>query len=126
MDDDERHRDIIVPTIYSLLCLCVTVGGVFLVLYVFFPALSQPWQPIAALILIGSPWLVWLLTFIYSCAKACYIRDRIDGGDRQIPKRQMTRNTSASVSGEQKGGGGGKQNSRASSNCSEIQLASSV
>ncbi|GFP93906.1 hypothetical protein PHJA_001534900 [Phtheirospermum japonicum] len=124
MDGDERHRDIIVPSIYSLLCLCVTAGGVFLVLYVFFPALSQPWQPIAALILIGSPWLVWVLTFIYSCAKACCVRGG-DGGDRQIPKRQMTRNASASVSAAAVPKGG-KQDSVASSNGSEIQLASSV
>ncbi|GFQ07937.1 hypothetical protein PHJA_002937700, partial [Phtheirospermum japonicum] len=95
------------------------------------PSQSQPWQPTATLIFIDSPWLVWVLTFIYSCAKACCIRGG-DGRDRQIPKRQITRNASASISvaaSEPKGGGscfGGKQDSVASSNGSEIQLASSV
>ncbi|KAL6565771.1 hypothetical protein OROHE_004826 [Orobanche hederae] len=119
MDDSERHKDIIVSSIYSLLCLCVSTGGVLLVLYVFFPALSQPWQPITALILIGSPWLVWLLTYIYACIKTCCIRR--DGCDRQIPTRQTTRSASTSAhiaTAEQKGGG--KQDSVASSNDSEI------
>ncbi|GER57376.1 prothymosin alpha-related family protein [Striga asiatica] len=127
MDDNERRRDVIIPTTYALLCLCVTAGGVLLALHVFFPALSQPWHLIAALILIGSPWLVWLLAYVYACAKACFSRAAA-GGDRQIPSRQATRSAStSSAATERKDGGGvGKQESVASSNGSEIPLARAV
>ncbi|CAA0820700.1 Putative membrane lipoprotein [Striga hermonthica] len=124
MDDNESRRDVIIPTIYALLCLCVTAGGVLLALHVFFPAVSQPWHPIAALILIGSPWLVWLLAYVYACAKACFSRAAAAGGDRQIPARQATRSASTSPAAERKGGG--KQESVASSNGSEIPLAHAV
>lgn len=130
MEDNGRERSFIIPFIYTFFCLCVTIGGMLLVFYVFFPTLSQPWHPIAALVLIGSTWLFWLLTYIYSCIKRCFRRD-----DHQIATRQTTKNasisSSASASAMQKGSGsrsghqqGAKQDSSvASSADSEIPLA---
>ncbi|KAL2536697.1 putative membrane lipoprotein [Forsythia ovata] len=66
-----REGDILFPLISSLLCLCVLTGGIFLVLYVYLPNISQPWFPILAFILIGSPWIFWFLTYLYTCMKAC-------------------------------------------------------
>ncbi|CAK9144824.1 unnamed protein product [Ilex paraguariensis] len=83
--EDERGRDVRVPLISSLFCLFVVTGGVFLMLYVFTPQFSQPWFPIAALILIGSPWLFWFLTYIYTCMKVCFRGSRVE--DRQISRR---------------------------------------
>ncbi|KAL2514092.1 uncharacterized protein Fot_28063 [Forsythia ovata] len=69
--EEGKEGDIRVPLVSSLFCLCLTTGGIFLVLYVFYPNLSQPWYPIAALTLIGSPWLFWFLVYIYTCIKCC-------------------------------------------------------
>ena len=56
-NERERERGLIIPLIYTFFCLCVTVGGILLVVYVFSPRLSRPWQPVAALALICSTWL---------------------------------------------------------------------
>ncbi|XP_057803533.1 uncharacterized protein LOC131018851 [Salvia miltiorrhiza] len=93
MDADERERSLIIPLIYTFFCLCVSVGGLLLVFYVFFPGLSRPWQPVAALALICSTWLFWLLTYIYSCLKHCLLRPG--------PGPDATRNASMSVSAAQ-------------------------
>ncbi|KAI3448980.1 hypothetical protein Pfo_005645 [Paulownia fortunei] len=122
MEDNERERDLIVPFIYTLFCLCVSIGGILLVLYVFFPTLSQPWHPIAALVLIGSTWLFWVLTYLYACIKGCCRRDR------QIYTRQTTTSAMQKDSGSRAGHQqGGKQDSSiASSTDSEIPLAYSA
>ncbi|KAL7120770.1 hypothetical protein ACP275_02G142800 [Erythranthe tilingii] len=93
----EKVSDIRVPLVFSIFCLCLVTGGVFLVFYVFVPKLSQPWYPIVALVLIGSPWIFWFFTYFYTCVKGCFGRG---GGppitaDHQISRRQTTRNTSS-------------------------------
>lgn len=67
----ERERDIRVPLISALFCLFVIAGGVFLIIYVYVPDQAQPWYPVVALVLIGSPWIFWLLAYIYTCTKSC-------------------------------------------------------
>ncbi|KAL3832978.1 hypothetical protein ACJIZ3_007714 [Penstemon smallii] len=104
--EDERERDLRVPLISSLLCLLVSAGGIFLVLYVYVPNLSQPWYPIAAFVLIGSPWIFWLFTYLYTCMKGCFRRP-----EGKINHRQTTMH---------------KDNSVASSKESEFPLAYSV
>lgn len=74
--EEEKERDIRVPLISSIFCLLVLTGGIFLVLYVFIPHLSHPWFPIAAFLLIGSPWIFWLFTYIYTCFKPCCLPNR--------------------------------------------------
>lgn len=76
----DRERSILVPLIYTLFCLCVTIGGALLVLHVYFPPLSQPWQPIAAVVLIASTWVFWIITCLYACIKACCFRRKIAAG----------------------------------------------
>ncbi|GFP88576.1 hypothetical protein PHJA_001001300 [Phtheirospermum japonicum] len=94
--EEEKESDIRVPLVFSIFCLCVTAGGVFLVIYVFFPGLSQPWYPIAALVLIGSPWIFWFLTFLYACMKGCCCRDSGAAAvGHQISRRQTTRSGSS-------------------------------
>lgn len=88
--EEGREGDIRVPLVSALFCLFVIAGGVFLILYVYLPENSQPWYPIVALLLIGSPWIFWFLTYIYTCIKACCRRGtRIE--DRQSSKRAAPR-----------------------------------
>ncbi|XP_071699699.1 uncharacterized protein [Rutidosis leptorrhynchoides] len=69
--EDARDGDLRVPLISSLFFVLVLAGGIFLTFYVFAPSISQPWFPVIALILIGSPWVFWLLTYLYTCFKGC-------------------------------------------------------
>ncbi|MCD7450998.1 hypothetical protein HAX54_009266 [Datura stramonium] len=85
---EEREGDLRVPLISSLFCLCVLTGGVLLILYLFVPDHSQPWFPAAGLILVGSPYIFWLLTYMYTCLKHCCF------GDSSIDSRQVSRRTS--------------------------------
>ncbi|XP_070038059.1 uncharacterized protein [Nicotiana tomentosiformis] len=85
---EEREGDLRVPLISSLFCLCVLTGGVLLVLYLFVPDHSQPWFPAAGLILIGSPYIFWLLTYFYTGMKRCCF------GDSSVDNRQISRRTS--------------------------------
>ncbi|XP_060217897.1 uncharacterized protein LOC132645131 [Lycium barbarum] len=86
---EERKGDLRVPLISSLFCLCVLTGGVLLVLYLFVPDHSQPWFPAAGLILVGSPYIFWLLTYFYTCLKRCCF-----GDDSSVDNRQISRRTS--------------------------------
>ncbi|KAL3356240.1 hypothetical protein AABB24_017095 [Solanum stoloniferum] len=88
---NEREGDLRVPLISFLLCLCVLIGGIFLFLYLFVPNLSEPWFPPIALILIGFPWLLWLLTYIYTCIKRCFgVSSNNMDSNRQISRRTST------------------------------------
>ncbi|KAM3204700.1 hypothetical protein P3L10_028110 [Capsicum annuum] len=88
---NEREGDLRVPLISFLLCLCVLIGGIFLFLYLFVPNLSEPWFPPIALILIGFPWLLWLLTYIYTCIKRCFgVSNNNMDSNRQISRRAST------------------------------------
>ncbi|KAL1562016.1 hypothetical protein AAHA92_04642 [Salvia divinorum] len=69
--ENDKEGDVRVPLVFAVFFLCVTTGGVFLVIYVFVPSLSKPWHPSAALFLIGAPWIFWLLTFLYTLMKNC-------------------------------------------------------
>ncbi|KAI3681274.1 hypothetical protein L6452_36064 [Arctium lappa] len=69
--EDARDGDLRVPLISSLFFIFVLAGGIFLTFYVFAPNFSRPWFPVIALILIGSPWVFWLFTYLYTCFKGC-------------------------------------------------------
>ncbi|XP_052192798.1 uncharacterized protein LOC127801591 [Diospyros lotus] len=58
-------------TIISLMIFlsCIT-GGTLLVLWVLDLESSRPWFPVLALLLIGFPWIFWLLTCCYTFFKA--------------------------------------------------------
>ncbi|CAN4110503.1 unnamed protein product [Withania somnifera] len=84
----ERVGDLRVPLISSLFCLCVLTGGVLLVISFFAPAYSQTWFAPAGLILIGSPYIFWLLTYIYTFLKRCCF------GDSSTDNRQISRRAS--------------------------------
>ncbi|PIN10360.1 hypothetical protein CDL12_17050 [Handroanthus impetiginosus] len=125
--EDDKEGDIRVPLIFSLFCLCVVTGGIFLVVYVFIPSLSEPWYPIAALVLIASPWIFWLLTYIYTCAKGCCRRNPV--ASHQISRRQTTRNASSAAMQNLNGSRnqqGGADSSVASSKEPEMPLTYSV
>ncbi|KAL8028447.1 hypothetical protein ABFX02_14G160600 [Erythranthe guttata] len=102
MEQYEREKSLIVPLIFSLFCLCVSIGGVLLVINLCFPDLSQPWQPIAAFVLIGSTWIFWILTCFYVCIKTCFRRCRCR--DHQIPTALTPRNIPPASPND--GGGG--------------------
>ncbi|XP_010930848.1 uncharacterized protein [Elaeis guineensis] len=52
--------------ISCLLFIVLLIGGSFLVLYITHPADDIPfWFPIAGMILVGIPWLFWIMTCIY-------------------------------------------------------------
>lgn len=69
---EDRDGDFRVSLISFIFCICVVIGGVFLVIYLTLPKFSQSWFLLLALILVGSPWLFWLLTYMYTCIKRCY------------------------------------------------------
>ncbi|KAK6782034.1 hypothetical protein RDI58_019830 [Solanum bulbocastanum] len=69
---EDRDGDFRVSLISTIFCICVVIGGVFLVIYLTLPKFSQSWFLLLALILVGSPWLFWLLTYMYTCIKRCY------------------------------------------------------
>lgn len=83
--EESREGDCRVPFISSVFCICVTAGGVLLVMYVFTPSVSQPWFPIAAFLLIGAPWIFWAFAYLYTCMKACCLRGSLD--DRQMSRK---------------------------------------
>ncbi|CAI9103339.1 OLC1v1001802C1 [Oldenlandia corymbosa var. corymbosa] len=83
--EESRQSDCRVPVISSIFFICLATGGVFLIMYVFTPSLSAPWYPIAAFVMIGIPWLFWLVTYIYACLKACFRRGNLN--ERQISRR---------------------------------------
>ncbi|CAA3026776.1 uncharacterized protein LOC111383693 [Olea europaea subsp. europaea] len=133
--EEEKEGDFRVPLVSSLFCLCLTSGGIFLVLYVFFPNLSKPWYPIAALALIGSPWLFWFLIYIYTCMKVCCCGNRVDNGQisRRFPGSSQHGNDStanSSRNGDYGTGGkslqGGRESSVTSSKECEMPLTYSV
>ncbi|CAH1448854.1 unnamed protein product [Lactuca virosa] len=67
--EDVRDGDLRVPLISSLFFVLVIIGGIFLTFYVFLPSIAQPWFPVVAFLLIGSPWAFWMLTYLYTCFK---------------------------------------------------------
>lgn len=137
---NEREGDLRVPLISFLLCLCVLIGGIFLFLYLFVPNLSEPWFPPIALILIGFPWLLWLLTYIYTCIKRCFgVSSNNMEANRQISRRastmansRMARNASTSngsnnnnVNGKQAQFGAASLNSSHGSKSADASINSS-
>ncbi|KAJ0912961.1 hypothetical protein HanRHA438_Chr06g0280161 [Helianthus annuus] len=67
---DGKGKDIRVSILTSLFCIFVVIGGVFLVLYFCDPRATHPWFAVAAILFIGSPWIFWVLTYMYMCTKA--------------------------------------------------------
>ncbi|XP_059654296.1 uncharacterized protein LOC132301016 [Cornus florida] len=90
-----REGDLRFPIISCLIFLCVLTGGGFLVVYVFVPDLSQPWHPVAALVLIGFPWVFWFLTYLYTCMKHSCCVNNGSGQDHQ--RRGATRSMAAAT-----------------------------
>lgn len=85
---EDRDGDLRVSLISFIFCICVIIGGVLLVIYLTVPKFSQPWFLLLALILVGSPWLFWLFTYMYTCIKRCSCStDKLDN-------RQISRGTS--------------------------------
>nr|XP_043620319.1 uncharacterized protein LOC122592183 [Erigeron canadensis] len=85
--EDERDGDLRVPLISSLFFILVFAGGILLTFYVFAPSISQPWFPMIAFLLIGSPWVFWLLTYLYTCFKGCCGRAIPYSYDHQVSRR---------------------------------------
>ncbi|KAL3537202.1 hypothetical protein ACH5RR_000568 [Cinchona calisaya] len=83
--EESREGDCRVPLISSIFCICVIAGGILLVMYVFTPSYSESWFPIAAFILIGSPWIFWAFTYFYTCMKTCFRPTNLD--DQQLSRR---------------------------------------
>lgn len=92
---EDRYGDMRVPLISCIFCICVTGGGILLVIYLFVSNLSQPWFLPAALILVGSPWLFWFLTYMYTCIKLCCCSSKLD--NRQISQRSSNAATMANA-----------------------------
>ncbi|KAL2251310.1 UNVERIFIED_CONTAM: hypothetical protein Sindi_2253300 [Sesamum indicum] len=75
-DDVWPNGDGIVQLICALFCLAIAIAGLLLALYVLIPSFSQPWYPVAALVVILSTWFVSLVICLYTYIKACFRRDR--------------------------------------------------
>ncbi|KAL4586798.1 hypothetical protein LXL04_011442 [Taraxacum kok-saghyz] len=87
--EDARDGDLRVPLISSLFFVLVIIGGIFLTFYVFLPSISQPWFPLVAFLLIGSPWAFWMLTYLYTCFKGtCCPRETYYPYDNQSYSRR--------------------------------------
>lgn len=91
--EEPREGDCRVPLISSLLCIFVGAGGILLFIYVFRPSVSKPWFPVASFLLIGSPWIFWVLTYTYTCIKACVRHRRLY--DHQISSFHARSTTSS-------------------------------
>ena len=65
-----RKDDFRVHLITGTFFVCIVAGGTCLCLYIFLPgAQHTSWYPIVGFILVGIPWLFWLLTYCYRCFK---------------------------------------------------------
>ncbi|KAL9671475.1 hypothetical protein QQ045_009043 [Rhodiola kirilowii] len=91
MENEKPPTDIRIHIIVALFFLCIVGGGAFLALYVLRPD-SPSWYALAGMVLVGIPWLVWLLTYIYSCIKMLYGNARAmeNNAGRIFPKANMS------------------------------------
>ncbi|XP_039125451.1 neuronal PAS domain-containing protein 3-like [Dioscorea cayenensis subsp. rotundata] len=61
-----RAGNVCIWIIACLFFILILSGGTFLVLYITLPASPvTAWFPIAGLVLVGIPWLFWIMTCIY-------------------------------------------------------------
>ncbi|KAI3918417.1 hypothetical protein MKX01_041737 [Papaver californicum] len=68
--EEKKQGDARIYLVSCVLFFCIVAGGVFLALYIHLPeSESSAWYPAAGMILVGIPWIFWLLTLIYSCLK---------------------------------------------------------
>ncbi|XP_010269116.1 PREDICTED: uncharacterized protein LOC104605878 [Nelumbo nucifera] len=72
---DPRIGNICIWLISCFFLATITAGGVFLLLYIFFPETeSTAWFPVAGMVLVSVPWLFWFLTLVYRCISRDSIR----------------------------------------------------
>ncbi|OVA18410.1 hypothetical protein BVC80_1833g74 [Macleaya cordata] len=65
-----KAGDVRIYLISCMLFFCIVAGGAFLALYIHLPeSETAAWYPAAGMILVGIPWIFWLLTLIYTCLK---------------------------------------------------------
>ncbi|XP_048139220.1 uncharacterized protein LOC115725980 [Rhodamnia argentea] len=80
---DPRAGRAFIWLVASFILLCLAIGGGFLIRYMSLPeSTSSSWLLYAGMILVGFPWLFWLLTCGYRCiSRICGFRFVCGGGD---------------------------------------------
>ncbi|KAK9167315.1 hypothetical protein Scep_002506 [Stephania cephalantha] len=63
---DSQAGDICVWFTSCFFFVAIVTGAIFLVLYISDPV-APAWFPVAGTVLVGLPWLFWILTFLYRC-----------------------------------------------------------
>ncbi|GLT59748.1 hypothetical protein SLA2020_325490 [Shorea laevis] len=65
---EHRKGDARIYIITALLLVSLLTGGFLLSLYIFQPEnQSAPWYPITGFILVGIPWIFWIVAYLYRC-----------------------------------------------------------
>ncbi|KAG0453588.1 hypothetical protein HPP92_024892 [Vanilla planifolia] len=81
---DGMIGNIMVWSVTGLLFLSLVAGGSFLVLYVFLPpSEADAWFPTAGIILVGIPWIFWIVTCSY---RSIRWRTGDSGDEEEQPK----------------------------------------
>lgn len=71
---EERKNDIRVYLITGAFLICIVAGGICLCIYIFHTGAQQKsWYSIVGFILVGVPWLFWILTYCYTCYTTCFL-----------------------------------------------------
>lgn len=98
-----RGADFWVYLISCVLFLATVCGGVFLALYIAFPASdATAWFPVAGMALVGTPWAFWTATCLY---RALTMRRAARGGGAERPpvRRAPAGRGAAAAIGAQEG-----------------------
>ncbi|XP_022155761.1 uncharacterized protein LOC111022806 [Momordica charantia] len=67
---EERKGDARILIISGVIFLCIISGGLLLGLYLYLPqSESTDWYPIVGIVLVATPWIFWLLVYLYHCFK---------------------------------------------------------
>uniref|UniRef100_A0A7N1A2K4 Uncharacterized protein n=1 Tax=Kalanchoe fedtschenkoi TaxID=63787 RepID=A0A7N1A2K4_KALFE len=67
-NNEKPPSDVRIYIVIGLFFICIVGGGVLIGVYVFVPD-SPLWYAVSGIFLVGVPWTVWALTYIYSCMK---------------------------------------------------------
>lgn len=78
-----RAGSICVYVVSSLLLLAIVVGGAFLVLYITLPETpATAWFPAAGMSLVATPWIFWIVMFLYRVVSLQKVDGGVAGPDR--------------------------------------------
>ncbi|XP_068666346.1 uncharacterized protein [Aristolochia californica] len=77
MEAHSRAGDVRIWIVTLAFLGCILTGGTFLVMYISLPESPETaWYPVLGMVLVGIPWLFWLVTFLYRV----FLKGRLVGG----------------------------------------------